>query len=163
MLGIVRNLRHRTTDGKKYYIISNNDVIGNDSWIPRGEGPGSDDKADDLLTPRGGGLWEALRPTFKNRKKRGRPFKHHSLPRCCRKMLLSHIEICFQGSVRAFPDISSFAAWVNSVEGISKVIGICGVGSQHGHGNPLLNHFVTLDLHLEGPPGRWWRRCIGYL
>ena len=78
-------------------------------------------------------------------------------------MLLSHIEVCFQGSVLAFQDIPSFAAWVNSVEGTSKVIGIRGVGARHGHGDPLLSHFVTLDLHIEGPPGCWRRRCIGYL
>ena len=78
-------------------------------------------------------------------------------------MLLSHIEVCFQGSVLAFKDIPSFATWVQSVEGSSKVIGIRGVGAQHGHGDPLLSHFVTLDLHLEGSPGCWRRWRIGYL
>ena len=75
-------------------------------------------------------------------------------------MLPSHIEICFQGFVHAFLDFSSFAAWVNSIQGASKVNGICGVGVKHGHRNHLLSHFVTLDLHLQGLPGR---RCIGFL
>ena len=52
---------------------------------------------------------------------------------------------------------------VQSVEGSSKVIGICGVGAQQGHSDPLLSHFVTLKLHLEGSPGCWQRRRIGYL
>ena len=78
-------------------------------------------------------------------------------------MLLSHIEVCFQGSVLTFKDIPSFATWVQSVEGSSKVIRIHGVGAQQGHGDPLLSHFVTLELHLQGPPGCWQRRRIGYL
>ena len=85
---------------------------------------------------------------MQKQKIRDRPFKHHSQPRRCRNMLLSHIEICFQGSVCAFPDFSSFAARVNSIQGASKVISIRGIGAKHGHGNPLLSHFVTLDLHL---------------
>ena len=75
-------------------------------------------------------------------------------------MLLAHIEVCLQGSVLAFEDIPSFATWVHSVEGSSKVIGIRVIGAQHGHGNPLLSHFVTLELHLQGC---WKRRRIGYL
>ena len=100
---------------------------------------------------------------IQKQKKRGRNFKRHSLPRRRRKMLLSHIEVCFQGSVLTFKDIPSFATWVQSVEGSSKVIGIRGVGAQQGHGDPLLSHFVTLELNLQGPPGRWQRRRIGYL
>ena len=100
---------------------------------------------------------------IQKQKKRGRDFKRHSLPCRCRKMLRSHIEVCFQGSVLAFKDIPSFATWVHLVEGSFKVIGIRGVGARHGHSDPLLSHFVTLDLHLEGPPGCWRRQRIGYL
>ena len=100
---------------------------------------------------------------MQTQKKQGRSLKCHSQTRRRRKMLLSHIEICFQGSVRTFPDFSSFNAWVNSVQGAFKTISIRGVGTKHGHGDPLLSHFVTLDLHLQSPPGRWWCRRIGFL
>ena len=99
----------------------------------------------------------------KIKKKKDKNFKRHSLSRRRRKMLLSHIEVCFQGSVLAFKDVASFPTWVQSIQGSSKVIGICGVGAQHGFGDPLLSHFVTLELHLQGPPGYWQRRRIGYL
>ena len=33
-----KKFKASATDGKKNYVISNNDVTGNDSWIPRGEG-----------------------------------------------------------------------------------------------------------------------------
>ena len=52
---------------------------------------------------------------------------------------------------------------MQSVEGSSKVIGIRSVGAQQEHGDPLLIHFVTLELHLEGPPEFWQWRRIGYL
>ena len=76
---------------------------------------------------------------------------------------LANIEICFQGSVRAFSDIASFTAWVNSVRGPSKVIGIHGVSAKSGPGNHALSDFMTSVLHIEGTPGRWRRRCIGSL
>ena len=40
---------------------------------------------------------------------------------------------------------------------------IRGVGSQHGLGDPMLSHFLTLELHLMGTPVCWQRRRIGYL
>ena len=116
-----------------------------------------------MLTPNEGRPIGSTMANIQKQKKRGRNFKRHSLPRCRRKMLLSHIEVCFQGSVLAFKDIPSFATWVQSVEGSSKIIGIRGVGEQQGQGDPLLSHFVTLELHLQGPPGCWQRQRIGYL
>ena len=77
-----------------------------------------------MLTPNGGRPIGSTMTNIQKQKKRGRNFKRHSLPRRRRKMLLSHIEVCFQGSVLAFKDIPSFATWVQSVEGSSKVIGI---------------------------------------
>ena len=63
-----KKFKTSATNGKEDYVIANNDVICNDSWIPRVGAPGSDDEADDLLTLKGGGLWEALKPICKNRK-----------------------------------------------------------------------------------------------
>ena len=100
---------------------------------------------------------------IQKQKKKGRNFKRRSLPRRCRKMLLSHIEVCFQGSVLAFKNIPSFATWVQSIEGSSKAIGIRSVGAQQGHGDPFLSHFVTLELHLHGAPGCWQWQRIGFL
>ena len=106
----------------------------------------------------------AYRKHFDQKQKKwGRNFKRHFLPRRRRKMLLLHIEVCFQESALAFKDIPSFATWVQSVEGSSKVIEIHRVGAQQGHGNSLLSHFVTLELHLQGPPGCWQWRRIRYL
>ena len=136
------------TSGKENYVISSNVVTGNDAWIPQGGRPGGVEEACDLLTPNGGRPIGSTMVNIQKPKKNGRDFKRHSLLRRRRKMLLSHTEVCFQGSVLAFEDIPSFATWVHSVEGSSKVIGIRGVGAQHGHGNPLLSHFVTLELHL---------------
>ena len=46
------------TSGKKIYVISNNDIIGKNSWIPRERRPGGGEEACDLLTPQ---LGEAYR------------------------------------------------------------------------------------------------------
>ena len=43
------------TDGKEGYIISNNDIIYNDSVNPQREGLGDDEEADDFVDPGEGG------------------------------------------------------------------------------------------------------------
>ena len=106
-----------------------------------------------LLTPNEGRPIGSTMASIQKQKKRGKNFKRHSLPCRRRKMLLLHIEVCFQESVLAFNDIPSFATWMQSVEGSSKVIGIRGVGAEQGHGDPLLSHLVTLELNLQWPPG----------
>ena len=82
-----------------------------------------------MLTPKGGRPIGSTMANIQKQKEKGRDFKCHSLPCRGRKMLLSHIDVCFQGSVLAFEDIPSFATWVHSVEGSSKVIGIRSVGA----------------------------------
>ena len=86
-------------------------------------------------------------------RKRGRSFRRQSLSCRPKKMSLANIEICFQGSVRAFSDIASFTAWVNSVRGPSKVIGIRGISAKSGPGNHALSDMTSV-LHIEGTPGR---------
>ena len=78
-------------------------------------------------------------------------------------MTFERIEVCFQGSVRAFMEVSSFNAWVNSIPGPSRVIGIQGVGAKDGPDSQELGNFVTSVLRIEGAPGRWSRRRIGFL
>ena len=151
------------TSGQENYVTSSNDITKNDSWIPKGGRPGGVEEACDLLTPSGRRPIGSTKANSQKQKKRGKNFRCHALPRRRWKMLLSHIEVCFQGSVLAFKDILSFVAWVNSAGGSSKVIGIRGVGGRHGHRDLLLSHFVTLELHMQGPPGCWQRRRIGYL
>ena len=123
-------------------------MISGDSWTPQGGRSDDVEEACDLLTSNEGRPIGSTMANIQKQKKRGRNFKRHSLPRRRRKMLLSHIEVCFQGSVLTFKDIPPFATWVQPVEGFSRVIGICGVGAQQGHGYPLLSHFVTLELNL---------------
>ena len=60
-------------------------------------------------------------------------------------------------------EIASFTAWVNSIRGPSKVIGIHGVSAKSGPGNEELSEFMTSVLHIEGTPGRWRHWRIGYL
>ena len=100
---------------------------------------------------------------MQKQRKRGRSFRRQSLPLCPRKMSLERIEVCFQGSVRAFMEIASFTAWVNSIRGPSKVIGIRGVSAKSGPGNEELSDFMTSVLHIEGTPGCWRRRRTGFL
>ena len=69
---------------------------------------------------------------MQKQRKRGRSFKRQSSPLRSRKMTFECIEVCFQGSVRAFMEVSSFVAWVNSIPGPSLVIGIRGVGAKEG-------------------------------
>ena len=52
---------------------------------------------------------------------------------------------------------------MNSIRGPSKVIGICGVSAKSGPGNEKLSDFMTSVLHIEGTPGCWRRRRIGFL
>ena len=141
------------TSGKENYVISSDDATGSDPWTPQGGRSTDVGEEGDSLTPNGGRPIGSTADKIQKKKKKGKNFKYHSLPRRRRKMLLSHIEVCFRWSVLAFKDVASFATWVQSIEGFSKVIGIRGVGAQHGLGDPLLSHFVTLELHLMGPPG----------
>ena len=96
-------------------------------------------------------------------RKRGRSFRRQSSHHHSRKMTFERIEVCFQGSVRAFMKVSSFIAWVNSIPGPSRVIGIRGVGAKEGPDSQELGNFVTSVLRIEGAPGRWRRRRIGFL
>ena len=100
---------------------------------------------------------------MQKQRKRGRSFRRQSLPHHPGKMSLEHIEVCFQDSVRAFMETASFTAWVNSIRGLSKVIGNHGVSAKSGPGNEELSDFMTSFLHIEGTPGRWQRRRIGFL
>ena len=99
------------TSGKENYVISSHDVTSSDSWTPKGGRSDDVEEACDLLTPNEERPIGSTMANIQKQKKRGRNFKLHSLPRCRRKMLLSHIEVCFQGSVLAFNDIPSFATW----------------------------------------------------
>ena len=108
------------TSGKENYVISSNDVISNDSWTLQGGRPGDVEEACDLLTPNEGRPIGSNMANIQKQKKRGRNFKRHSLPHCRRKMLLSDIEVYFQGSALTFKDIPSFAAWVQSVEDLLR-------------------------------------------
>ena len=96
-------------------------------------------------------------------RKRGRSFRRQSSHHCSRKMTFERIEVCFQSSVRAFMEVSSFVAWVNSIPGPSHIIGIRGVGAKEGPDSQELGNFVTSVLRIEGVPGRWRRRRIGFL
>ena len=75
---------------------------------PKGGSPGDVEEACDLLTPNEGRPIGSTMENIQKQKKRGRNFKRHFLPCRHRKMLLSHIEVCFHGSVLAFKDIPSF-------------------------------------------------------
>ena len=158
-----KKFKTSTTSGRENYVISSNDVTSSDLWTPQGGRSDDVEEACDLLTSNEGRHIGSTMANIQNQKKMGRNFKHHSLPRRRRKMLLLHIEVCFQGSVLNFKDIPSFATWVESFEGSCKVMGISGVGAQQGHSDPLLSHFVTLELHLQGPLGCWQRQRIGCL
>ena len=63
-------------------------------------------------------------------RKRGGSFRRESSHHHSKKMTFERIEVCFQGSVRVFMEVSSFIAWVNSIPGPSHVIGIQGVGGK---------------------------------
>ena len=80
-----------------------------------------------------------------------------------RKMTFERIEVCFQGSVRAFMEVPSFVAWVHSIPGPSCIIGIQGVGAKEGPDSQELGNFVTSVLRIEGAPGHWRRCRIGFL
>ena len=100
---------------------------------------------------------------MQRQRKRGKSFRHQTLPHRSRKMPFECIEICFQGSVRAFMEIPSFVAWVNSLQGPSQVLGIQGVSAKGRPDSQELSDFMTSVLHIEGAPGRWRRRRIGFL
>ena len=155
------------TNDKKACVIANNDIISNDSMDHQGEGPGDDEDAGDLLTQwwvgGGGESMEGTEAIMQKRRKRGRSFRCQSLPHRSRKMSFEHIELCFQGSVRAFMEITSFVAWVNSIQGPSQVIGIRGVSAMGGPDNQELSDFMTSVLCIEGATGRWRRRRIRFL
>ena len=96
-------------------------------------------------------------------RKRGRSFRRQSSHHHSRKMTFERIEVCSQGSVRAFMKVSSFIAWVNSIPRPSRGIGIRGVGDKEGPDSQELGNFVTPVLRIEGAPGCWRRRRIGFL
>ena len=100
---------------------------------------------------------------MQKQRKRGRSFRPRSSPHRSRKMTFERIEVCFQGSVRAFMEVPSFVAWVNSIPGPSRVIGIRDAGAKEGPDGQELGIFVTSVLRIEGTPGRWRRRRIGFL
>ena len=100
---------------------------------------------------------------MQKQRKRGRSFRRQASPHRFRKMTFECIEVCFQRSVRAFMEVPSFVAWVNSIPGPSRVIGIRGVGAKEGHDSQELGNFVTSVLRTEGAPGRWRRRRIRFL
>ena len=106
-----KKFKASTTSCNENFVISSNDVTSNDSWTPQGGRPGDVEEVCDLLTPNEGRPIRSTMANIQKQKKRGRNFKHQSLPHRRRKMLLSHIEVCFQGSVLTFKDIPSFAAW----------------------------------------------------
>ena len=60
-------------------------------------------------------------------------------------------------------EIASFTAWVNSVRGPTKVIGIHGISATSGPRIRELSDFMTSVLHIEGTPGHWRCRRIGFL
>ena len=60
-------------------------------------------------------------------------------------------------------EIPTFVAWVNSIQGPSQLIGIRGVSAKGGPDSQELSDFMTSVLHIEGAPGRWRRRRIGFL
>ena len=60
-------------------------------------------------------------------------------------------------------EVLSFVAWVNSIPGPSSATGIRGVGAKEGPDSQELGNFVTSMLCIEGAPGRWRRRHIGFL
>ena len=151
------------TNGKKDCVIANDDVISKDSMDHSGEGPRDDEEAGDLLTLKGGAFTGGIEAIMQKQRKRGRSFRHQSLPHRSRKMSFERIKICFQGSVRAFMEISSFFVWVNSLQGPSQVIGIWGLSAKGGPDSQELSDLMTSVLHIEGAPGRWKRRRIGFL
>ena len=140
-------------------------IISNDPMDHPGEGPRDDERAGDLLTPQGwGGTFTGgMEAIMQKQRKRGRTFRRQSLPHHSRKMSFECIEVSFQGSVRAFMEIPSFVASENSIQGPSQVIGIRGVSAKGGPGSQELSDFITSVLHIEGAPGRWRRRHIGFL
>ena len=151
-----KKFKSSVTNGRKDYVIRNNDIISNNLLNPRGEAPGSDDEADDLLTSKGGRSMRGNIAHMQKQRRKGKPFKRHLQPCRRRKMLLSHLEICFQDAVRSFSDVSSFLGWVNSVEGPSKVVGIQGVGAKDGHGDSLCDSHPQYSTTIR-------RRRIGFL
>ena len=106
--------------GKKAYVIANNDVISNDSMDHPGKGPRDNERADDLLTLKGGTFMGGMEAILQKQRKRARTFRVQSLPHRSRKMSFECIEVSFQGSVRDFMEILSFVAWVNSIQGPSR-------------------------------------------
>ena len=151
---------------RKYTSSIYNDVISDDSMRHQEGGPREDEEAGDLLTPKGGGggvFTGDEGVIMQKQRKRGRSFRHQSSPHRFRKMTFECIEVCFQGSVRAFMEVASFVAWVNSIPGPSHAIGIRGVGTKEGPDSQELGNFVTSVLHIEGAPGRWRRRHTGFL
>ena len=97
-----KKFKTSTTSVTENYVISSNDVTSSDSRTPQGERSDDVEEACDLLAPNEGRPIGSTMANIQKQKKRGRNFKRHSLPRRRRKMLLSHIEVCFQGSVLAF-------------------------------------------------------------
>ena len=59
-----KKLKSWATDGEEGYVISNNDVIYNDSVNPQREGLGDDEEADDLLAPTGGNVYRMYRGNY---------------------------------------------------------------------------------------------------
>ena len=104
-----KKFKTSTTSGKENYVISSNDITSSDSWTPQGGRSHDVEEACDLLTSNEGRPIGSTMANIQKQKKKGRNFKRYSLLRRRRKMLLSHIEVCFQGSVLAFKDIPSFA------------------------------------------------------
>ena len=150
-------------NGKKAYVIANNDIISNDSMDHPGEGPRDDERAGDLLTPKGGTFTGGMEAIMQKQRKRGRTFRRQSLPHRSRKMFFECIEVSFQGSVRAFMEIPSFVDWVNSIQGPSHVIGIRVVTAKGGPDSQELSDFMISVLHIEGAPGSWRQRRIVFL
>ena len=100
------------TPGKENCIIYHDDATGNDSWTPQGGRPADVEEEGDSLTPIGGRPIGGTADRIQKMKKKGKNFKSYSLPRRHKKMLLSHIKVCFRGSVLAFKDVASFTTWM---------------------------------------------------
>ena len=100
---------------------------------------------------------------MQKQRKRGRSFRRQSLPHHPSKVSFERIEVCFQGSVRAFMEIPFFVNWMNSIQGPSQVIGIRGVSAKGGPDNQELSDFMTSVLNIKRAPGRWRRLRIGFL
>ena len=153
-----------TENGKEVNVINNKDVNPDDSTRHQEGGPREDKVTGDLLTPKqlGGGVSVGDEGVIMQRKK-GRSFRRQSSHHHSRKMTFESIEVCFQGSVRVFMEVSSFNVWVNSIPGPSRVIDIRGVGAKDGPNSQELGNFVTSVFRIEGAPGRWRRRYIRFM